>query len=255
MRKKIIAANWKMNKTNEEATQLMADIISGLQGNSWPAFLSVIIAPPYIYLKELASMVSSTPFVSIAAQDCSKHIKGAFTGEVSVAMLDSIGVRSVIIGHSERRTYQQENNALLKQKIEITLAQGLQPIYCCGESLQERTDKQHLVTVENQLKEALFHLGEEDMVKCVIAYEPVWAIGTGVTATSAEAQEMHRFIRGVIATKYSAEIARSISILYGGSCNPKNAAELFACPDVDGGLIGGASLVANDFLAIVKAAV
>lgn len=251
MRKKIVVANWKMNNTQDEAIHLVTAIISKIN-NLTLKEVEVVIAPSYLYIKDVIELTKGNLNITVAAQNCSEHLKGAYTGEVSSIMLHSIGVKYVIVGHSERRAYQNENNLLLKQKIDLILSNHLLPIYCCGESLEERNRDEHFSVVENQLNEALFHLPMELMKKLVIAYEPVWAIGTGVTATVNQTQEMHQFIRNVISKKYNSSIADSISVLYGGSCNSTNASELFACEDVDGGLVGGVSLAANDFVKIVE---
>lgn len=217
-----------------------------------PQTTQVILAPPFPFLLSVSSIAEKHD-MEVAAQNCASHHSGAFTGEVSVAMIKSTGASYVIIGHSERRVLFNESHELLKQKVELVLEHELQPIFCCGELIDDRNHLRHHKVVEHQLWHSLFHLDAEQIKKCVIAYEPVWAIGTGLTATPEQAQEMHQFIRGLIAEKYSAETSDDISILYGGSCNENNAAELFALPDVDGGLIGGASLKADSFLKIVKA--
>ncbi|RYU57532.1 triose-phosphate isomerase [Methylolobus aquaticus] len=248
MRKKIVAGNWKMNKTLQEGVALaqtveqMASALSGVA--------QVVVAPPFLHLTEVKKVLKT---VSIAAQNCAAESSGAYTGEVSAAMLKSAGIEYVILGHSERRAYYGETDAILAKKVDLALANRLTPIFCCGEVLSEREQNLHLGVVKTQLADALFHLSAEQFSRIVIAYEPVWAIGTGVTATSDQAQEMHHYIRGVLAEKYGAAVANEISILYGGSCKPSNAGELFANPDVDGGLIGGASLEAGDFIGIVKA--
>ena len=253
MRKKLVVANWKMNNTQDEATRLVSSIVSQIKGLTINN-VEVVISPSHVYLKEIVELTKNDEHISVAAQNCSEHLKGAYTGEVSSQMLSSIGVKYLIVGHSERRTYQKESNSLLKQKVDVALSNNLIPIYCCGERLEERNAETHYSVVENQLNEGLFHLPMDAISKLVIAYEPVWAIGTGVTATAAQAQEMHQFIRSVISKKYNPTIANTISILYGGSCNAANASELFACKDVDGGLVGGVSLIANDFVKIVQSA-
>ncbi|WP_139558948.1 triose-phosphate isomerase [Methylotetracoccus oryzae] len=248
MRKKIVAGNWKMNKTLQEGValaQTVEQMASALSGGA-----QVVVAPPFLHLTEVKKVLKT---VSIAAQNCAAESSGAYTGEVSAAMLKSAGIEYVILGHSERRAYYGETDAILAKKVDLALANGLTPIFCCGEVLSEREQNLHLGVVKTQLADALFHLSAEQFSRIVIAYEPVWAIGTGVTATSDQAQEMHHYIRGVLAEKYGAAVANEISILYGGSCKPSNAGELFANPDVDGGLIGGASLEAGDFIGIVKA--
>jgi triosephosphate isomerase len=192
--------------------------------------------------------------VSVSAQNCSQHESGAFTGEISAGMLKSMNVRYSIIGHSERRQYYGETNDIIREKIDACLRHDITPIFCCGESLQERNAVTHFSTVASQLQQALFHLSADQIQQVVIAYEPVWAIGTGVTASNEQAEEMHAYIRSLIAENYGSDVANAISILYGGSVNAANAAELFACPNVDGGLVGGASLKAADFTTIIQAA-
>lgn len=210
----------------------------------------VIIAPPYTHLSKVKDMISN---VKLSAQNCASESSGAYTGEVSPSMLTSVGVEYVILGHSERRSYYGEDNALLNKKVKLALAEGLKPIFCCGEVLEEREAGKHFDVVKEQIEVGLDGLSDEDMSKVVIAYEPVWAIGTGVVASPDQAQEMHKEIRAMLASKFGNAIAEDMSILYGGSCKPGNAAELFANPDVDGGLIGGAALKAEDFLGIVNA--
>jgi len=211
----------------------------------------VVLCPPYPYL-EMASDYADESGLQIAAQNVSEFEDGAYTGEVSASMLASIEIGYCIVGHSERRKYFGETNAQLATKVEKLLDHAIRPIFCIGELLEERNANNHFVVVKRQLEEGLFNLNKDEFSVVVIAYEPVWAIGTGVTATSAQAQEMHAFIRQQITEKYGQSVADQTTILYGGSCNAKNAAELFANPDVDGGLIGGASLVAEDFIKIVK---
>lgn len=214
--------------------------------------LEVIIASPFVYLHDLVSRIQSQPNFSIGAQNCSEHEKGAYTGEVSASMLNSIGVEYVVLGHSERRTIFMENDELIAAKIKKALEHDLTPIFCCGEDLTQRKTGQYKDKVEAQLSYGLFHLDKSDLSHCIIAYEPVWAIGTGVNASAAEAQEMHAFIRAKISAKYSSEIAEKISIVYGGSVSASNSNELFNCEDVDGGLVGGASLKAPEFLSIMN---
>jgi len=250
MRKKIVAGNWKMNKTFSEAEDLLFNIADALKENR-PEKAEVVVCPPALYL-ELAVDVSQENNFYCGAQNLSEHDGGAYTGEISAAMIASTGAHYVIIGHSERRTYFGETDALLAKKIDQALKYNLQPIYCCGEVLAEREAEKHFEVVENQVSNALFHLSPVDFSRIVIAYEPVWAIGTGRTATPAQAQEMHAFIRKVLTIKFGEKAAAETTILYGGSCNAANAAELFANPDVDGGLIGGASLKADDFLKIAN---
>jgi len=249
MRKKIVAGNWKMNKTYSEAIQLFNEIKELLKNNH--TVVTKIIAPPFPYIYEFYHATKVSQNIAIAAQNCSYEESGAYTGEVSVAMLKSVGASHIIIGHSERRAYFNETSELLKKKVDITLKHGLTPIFCVGETAGKRQSDQYFQVVESQITESLFHLNAVDIGKIIIAYEPVWAIGTGLTATSAQAQEMHHHIRSLIEKKYGKETAADLSILYGGSCNGKNAAELFACPDVDGGLIGGAALKAQEFTDII----
>lgn len=249
MRKRIVAGNWKMNKTFTEAESLLFDIAELLSDRD-DTHVEVVVCPPSLYL-ELASDIAKQNGFKCGAQNCSQYNPGAYTGEIAAEMLQSAGVQYVILGHSERRSYFGEKDDVLALKVDKALMNELTPIYCCGEVLKEREGNSHFAVVEEQIKKALFHLKNDEITKLVIAYEPVWAIGTGRTATPAQAQEMHAHIRKVIADKYGVDTANSISILYGGSCNPGNAAELFAQPDVDGGLIGGASLKADDFVKII----
>jgi len=250
MREKIVAGNWKMNKTFSEAEDLLFGIADQLR-NGRPEDVTVVVFPPVLYL-ELANDVSSENAFSFGVQNMSEHDSGAFTGEISAAMVQSMGAQYVILGHSERRQYFGENDNTIAKKIELALRHELTPIYCCGEVLEERENGHHFNVVESQLSDALFQLSEDDFKRIVIAYEPVCAIGTGLTATPEQAQEMHAFIRNSVAGKFGEDAANEVSILYGGSCNASNAAELFANPDVDGGLIGGASLKSEDFVAIVN---
>lgn len=215
-----------------------------------PADVLVIIAPPFTHLSKVRELIDQ---VKLGAQDCSSEASGAFTGEVSPEMLVSAGAEYVILGHSERRSYFKEDNELLNKKVKLALSKGLKPIYCCGEVLEERESGKLFDVVKAQLEVGLKGLSDREIGQVVIAYEPVWAIGTGVVATPAQAQEMHKFIRDLLAELFSFQVAENMSILYGGSCKPSNAEELFANPDVDGGLIGGASLVAEDFISIVNA--
>ncbi|MCF8370674.1 MAG: triose-phosphate isomerase [Bacteroidales bacterium] len=250
MRKKIVAGNWKMNNSFNRGIELATEI-NKLVRKQDEHNVTVILSPPYIHLAEIARIIDKD-VVSVAAQNCAAEPKGAFTGEVSAKMIKSTGAQYIIIGHSERRQYYCEDNPVLKQKVLRALENSLTPIFCIGELLSERESGNHFKVVKSQLEEALFDLPANAFGKIVVAYEPVWAIGTGVTASSAQAQEMHAFIRLTIADKYGKEMADSISILYGGSCKPSNAKELFANPDVDGGLIGGAALQADDFFAIIN---
>ena len=246
MRKKIVAGNWKMNTLLKDGMELARAVEQQLSEKETEAM--VIIAPPFTHLSRVRDVIDR---VHLAAQNCASEPSGAYTGEVSPEMIRSCGAGYVIIGHSERRTYYAEDNELLNKKVKLALSSGLKPIYCCGEVLAEREAGKLFEVVTEQLKVGLEGLSKADMGKVVIAYEPVWAIGTGVVATPAQAQEMHRFIRELLEQLFGTEVAENTSILYGGSCKPSNAEELFANPDVDGGLIGGASLKADDFLAIV----
>jgi len=257
MRTNVVAGNWKMNKTIEEGIQLVKEIQQLLK--TYPVTRSmesikIILSPPFTLLKIISDLLKETPFINLAAQNCHSEEKGAFTGEISVGMIKSAGASYVIIGHSERRTYFNETDALLAKKIKVVLSNGLLPIYCCGEKLQERNAGVYFEVVKNQISEGLFHLPPGEFSKVVIAYEPVWAIGTGLNATPEQAEEMHMYIRSLIEEKYDIDVATDTSIIYGGSCNAKNARELFSNPDVDGGLIGGASLIAGDFVQIIHSA-
>jgi triosephosphate isomerase (TIM) len=251
MRKNIVAGNWKMNKNYEDALSLASEVIF-MANDEVNSDVQIIMAAPFPYLIPLNKYLDNSPNIAMAAQNCSDKASGAFTGEVSAEMLASIGVKYVLIGHSERRQYFSESNEQLKNKVDLTLANGITPIFCCGETLELRNGSVFLEFVANQLTESLFHLAAADFAKIVIAYEPIWAIGTGLTASSAQAQDMHAHLRAHVASKYGQEIADNTSILYGGSCNEKNAQELFACADVDGGLIGGASLKSREFVNIAK---
>ena len=251
MRKKIVAGNWKINKTYEEGLALVSEIENMLNDELLKG-PTVILAPPFLHLHAVHRLIQGNEHLHLAAQNCHHKTSGAYTGEVSAEMLRSVGCEYVILGHSERRQYNHEDNLLLTEKVKAALEQGLHPIFCCGESLEQRESEEHFNFVKSQLEESLFHLSNEDFAKVVIAYEPIWAIGTGRTATSQQAQEMHAFIRERVALAYDQEAADNVSILYGGSCNPGNAREIFSQPDVDGGLIGGASLKSRDFVDIVK---
>jgi len=248
MRKNIVAGNWKMNNTLQEGLNLAKELQQVLTGKK--VNCKVVICTPFIHLALIAEEIT---MIGLGAQNCADKASGAYTGEVSAAMLASVGTQYVILGHSERRMYYGETNAGLKEKVMLALANYLTPIFCIGEVLAERIAGKQNEIVETQIRESLFHLSAEDFSRIVLAYEPVWAIGTGVTATSDQAQEMHAFIRKIIADKYGAAVADEISILYGGSCNASNAKELFTNPDVDGGLIGGASLSVDKFLPIIEA--
>ena len=250
MRKKIVAGNWKMNKSLAEGVKLAKEVNSAVE-IAGVLKCDVVIAPPFLHLTEISKVVGKK--LSVSAQNCAAEASGAYTGEVSAAMLQSAGIPYVIIGHSERRSYYSETDSILAKKIVQALTNGLKPIFCIGEELSQRDSGNHFNVVRRQIEDGLFHLTADDFSKLIIAYEPVWAIGTGRTATAEQAQEMHAFIRKMIADKYGAEIANNTTIQYGGSCNENNARELFACPDIDGGLIGGASLVAEKFIKIVTA--
>jgi triosephosphate isomerase len=251
MRKQIAAANWKMNLTYQQGETLLKEIISSetdLKSNQ-----EVIFAVPFPYISMALQNVGVGNGFHIAAQNCYHEKNGAYTGEIAAEMLQSLGIKHCIIGHSERREYFNESNEVLARKIDICLENNISPIFCCGEALEIREQEQQNGFVQKQMEESLFHLTAEQLSKVVIAYEPIWAIGTGKTASTGQAQEMHAHIRQVLSKKYGEEVAQGISILYGGSVKSNNAAELFANPDVDGGLIGGASLVAQDFVQIIKA--
>ncbi len=251
MRKQIAAANWKMNLTLTEGEALL-DAISAKPHTLAPN-QEAIYAVPFPYISMAQAKVGAKTNVYVAAQNCSNKLSGAYTGEVSVTMLQSMCVKYVVIGHSERREYFNESNELLAQKVDACLENQTTPIFCCGESLAIREAGTQNDYVAGQLTESLFHLSETAISHVVIAYEPIWAIGTGKTASSDQAQEMHAFIRSHIASKYGASVADSISILYGGSVKSANAVEIFGQPDVDGGLVGGASLIADKFVAIINA--
>lgn len=250
MRRNIVAGNWKMNKTFEEADELLFAIVEPLQKIELDE-TQVILCPPVIYAEMFTDIALENNF-SVGAQNCSNHSSGAYTGEISAKMLKAMDIEYCIVGHSERRKYFNEDSKMLAEKVDQLLANEISPIFCCGEALEERENNTHFEVVGKQLYDGIFHLTAEELDNVIIAYEPVWAIGTGKTASPEQAQEMHAFIRNLIAKKYSQDIADDTSILYGGSCNAKNAKELFALKDVDGGLIGGASLVAEDFLKIIQ---
>lgn len=250
MRKKIVAGNWKMNKNLQEGLALAQELDAALKGKS--VNCDVVIGTPFIHLASVASTIDTSK-VGIAAQNCADKASGAYTGEVSAEMVASTGAKYVILGHSERRAYYHETPEILKEKVLLALANNLTPIFCIGEVLEEREANNHFVVVKSQIVASLFDLSKEDFSKIVLAYEPVWAIGTGKTATADQAQEMHAFIRKTLAEKYGEEVADDTSILYGGSCNASNAKELFSNPDVDGGLIGGASLGVDKFMPIIEA--
>ena len=249
MRKNIVAGNWKMNKTLQEGLALAKELGAALKGRTINC--DVIIGTPFIHLASIAAAIDTTR-IGVAAENCADKESGAYTGEVSAAMVASTGARYVIIGHSERRAYYHETSPILMEKVKLALSNGLTPIFCVGEVLEEREAGKHFEVVACQVEEALFTLDQTDFAKLILAYEPVWAIGTGKTATADQAQEMHAHIRKSIAAKYGKEVADGCSILYGGSCNAANAKELFSRPDVDGGLIGGASLSVDKFLPIIE---
>ena len=251
MRKKIVAGNWKMNKTFEEAQALVSEVINMVQ-DEVNNQAEVVLCPPFPFLSSVGKAIDGGGKIHLGAQNCHQKESGAYTGEVSAAMLKSVGVEYVILGHSERRQYFNEDNQLLEAKVKAALQAGLIPIFCIGESLEQREQDLTFEVIETQLKEGLFHVTNEEFARVVIAYEPIWAIGTGKTATSQQAQEVHAFIREQIARHYDAAAADNTTILYGGSANPGNARELFSQPDIDGGLIGGASLKSRDFTDIVK---
>jgi triosephosphate isomerase (TIM) len=248
MRKNIVAGNWKMNKTRAEGVELVKNVLEKLPNPT----ATVVFAVPFISLSAVSEQIKGKKNVHLAAQNCHHEEKGAFTGEVSVDMLTSVDCEFVLIGHSERREYAKETNEQLAKKVNLALAKGLTPIFCCGEPLSIREKGKHVTFVSKQIKESLFHLAETDFRKIVVAYEPIWAIGTGVTASTEQAQEMHLALRKVFSRKFGKRAANNLSILYGGSCNAQNAQELFSQPDIDGGLIGGASLKVDDFVAIVN---
>ena len=248
MSRKIVAGNWKMNKSMTEAQALVQEL-NGMAG-AWPSDVKVIISPPTLYLTQIA--VNTGDNLHVAAQNCHAEKSGAYTGEVSAVQLKSSGVNFCILGHSERRQYFGETDESVNAKVKSCLAEGITPIVCIGELLEEREAGREFSVVETQLKGGLEGLSSEEIEKCIVAYEPVWAIGTGKTASSDQAQEIHAFIRTKLSEISSQEVADTVSILYGGSCKPANAKEIFSKPDVDGGLIGGASLNASDFNALIN---
>ncbi|QGY45555.1 triose-phosphate isomerase [Maribellus comscasis] len=250
MRKKIVAGNWKCNTNLQEGIEL-AKAVDAVVASEGADDVVVVLGTPFTHLTKVVESVN-TERIGVSAQNCAAEAKGAFTGEVSAEMVKSTGAEYVILGHSERREYYGETSETLNKKLALTLENGLTPIYCCGEPLEIREAETQNEFVKKQLEETIFTLSPDDFKKLIIAYEPIWAIGTGKTATSEQAQEIHAFIRSTIAEKFGEEIAEGVSILYGGSCKPSNAKELFANKDVDGGLIGGASLKAEDFLGIIN---
>jgi len=249
MRKNIVAGNWKMNNNLKEGTELAKEIVS--KAGSSQLNCELILGTPFIHLNEVSTIIKNSN-IFVSAQNCANKESGAYTGEISAQMIRSTGAEYVIIGHSERREYYGESNSILMDKTKIALQNGLKVIFCCGEVLEERESNTQFEVVKKQLEEGIFNLSSEEMKNIVIAYEPVWAIGTGKTASPEQAQEIHAFIRECLTDKYNEEIANQTSILYGGSCKPGNAKEIFANADVDGGLIGGASLKADDFIAIAQ---
>ena len=252
MRKHIVAGNWKMNKTFEEAEELIDNLMTALEQTELDKNTLMVLCPPFPYL-EMCSEYSEDSYFLPGAQNVSDQESGAYTGEVSAAMLQSMDIAYCIVGHSERRAYYGETDAIVAAKVNQLLAHDIRPIVCCGEVLEEREAGKQLEVVERQIRDGLFHLTAEQMGEIVIAYEPVWAIGTGKTATPEQAQEIHAHIRNLVRKQYGDKVADNLSILYGGSCKPSNAREIFAQPDVDGGLIGGAALKADDFMAIATA--
>lgn len=250
MRKQIAAANWKMNLTVDKAEALLNDILSA--NITLHEDQQAVFAVPSPYLQLAQQKLNNKDDYFIAAQNCYSKKSGAYTGEVSVEMLQSLEIKYVVLGHSERREYFAESNQMLAEKLNIVLEYGITPIFCCGEPLSIRDAQTQNEFVAKQLEESLFHFSPDDLQKIVIAYEPIWAIGTGKTATSEQAQEMHAHLRKILAGKYGSDVADNISILYGGSVKASNAKEIFSQPDVDGGLVGGASLIAEEFIAIIK---
>lgn len=251
MRKNIVAGNWKMNTTVAEGVQLAKEVNEAVAA-AGELKCDVVIGVPFTHLTAVKDVIDIEK-VGLSAENCANKEKGAYTGEVSAAMVASTGANYVILGHSERREYYNETPEILKEKVDLALANGLKIIFCCGESLELRNAGTYEEFIKAELKDSLFHLSAEEFANIVIAYEPIWAIGTGVTATSDQAEEVHAFIRSFLAEKYGETVADDTTILYGGSCKPSNAPELFAKPNIDGGLIGGASLKAADFMGIVTA--
>tara|TARA_Y100000589_G_scaffold93610_1_gene88484 strand:- start:270 stop:1025 length:756 start_codon:yes stop_codon:yes gene_type:complete len=249
MRKKIIAGNWKMNLDKNDSTNLTSKILKNTEQEKDK---KIILSPPFIYLEQLVTDCSERKDILIAAQNCSENGNGAYTGEVSAQMIKSIGVDYVIIGHSERRQYFNESHEVLSNKLSQALSNNLKVIFCCGENINQRDNNEFLDVIYNQLSSTVFNLSAVDFSKIIIAYEPIWAIGTGKNATSEQAQEMHNYIRTIVSEKYGNEAANNVSILYGGSCKPSNAKSIFSQIDIDGGLIGGASLKSDDFISIIN---
>ena len=249
MRKKIVAGNWKMNTVKPEGVELAKEVAALSAGV--PKGVGLIVAPPFTHLCCVNKALSGSR-VELSAQNCADHVKGAYTGEVSADMLTAVGCKWVILGHSERRQYYGETDEKLVVKTKLALEAGLGVILCVGENLEEREAGKHFDVCASQIKNVLYNFSAEDMKNVIVAYEPVWAIGTGKTATAEQAEEIHAFIRKTLAEKFGSEVAEDVTILYGGSCKPSNAKELFAQPDIDGGLIGGAALKAADFIEIAK---
>ena len=252
MRYKIVAGNWKMNTTTKEGKALVMEVLELIKGKDLTG-KKVVFGTPFMSLNSIVQVVGETKNVFVASQNVSSYDSGAYTGETSASMLESSGVKMAIIGHSERREYFNETNDVLAIKVDKVLGKGMVPIYCCGEVLDARKNNTYESVIKTQVQEGLFHLTAEEFSKVVIAYEPVWAIGTGETASPQQAQDVHAFIRGFVSEKYGNEVADDLSILYGGSMKPTNAPELIGMPDIDGGLIGGASLKAEDFVGIINA--
>lgn len=250
MRKQIVAGNWKMNNDLGASKSLVKKVVKGLKKKSLKG-TRIIVAPTFVNLEKVAAKAKGTK-VEVAAQNMHQAKSGAFTGEISAEMLKSVGVKIVILGHSERREYFGETDAILAEKVNAALENKLEVIFCFGEVLEDRKAEKHFEIVESQIKNGLFHLEASAWKKIVLAYEPVWAIGTGETASPEQAQEMHAFIRKIVGEKYNQEVADNVSILYGGSVKPANAKEIFSKEDVDGGLIGGAALNSDDFISLVK---
>jgi len=252
MRKQIVAGNWKMHTCLQEGSALTTAINKKVKKEVSNQETGVVIAPPLTHLSVVSQLID-TERICLAAQNCASEPKGAYTGEVSAKMLNSFGVKAVILGHSERRAYFGETNETLLKKVNLVIENEMKPIFCCGEKLDERESGNYFDVVKEQIENVVFTLSKEAFEKVIIAYEPVWAIGTGKTASAKQAQDMHAYIRNLISEKFGNDIANNTTILYGGSCKPSNAEELFSKPDVDGGLIGGASLNADDFIGIINA--
>lgn len=247
---KIVAGNWKMNKDYHQALELVNDLTNILSENK-PNNTIIVLSPPFPFLKDISDLIKDFEFIKLGAQNCSNRISGAYTGEVSAEMLASIGVEYCIVGHSERRQLFFETDEIVLEKINLLLQNNIKPIYCCGEKLEERESNKYFEVIEKQIKDSILKLDASQIINIVIAYEPVWAIGTGKTASTLQAGEMHTFIFKLLENQYGREIAEKISILYGGSCNASNAKELFNTEYINGGLIGGASLKPEDFIKII----